>query len=315
MNTQKQINIMVILIFLLLIGLGAYTLSDPSRQKAAQANQTDLLAERGAALFAQYCRPCHGDVGQGRIGPPLNPQYRHQAGLSPDLTDANSLDANQLFVTNTITCGRVGTLMPTWGQSQGGPLSDEQIRDLVTLITIDPNDAWSTYVAPDSEAANKIATPLAVEDLIGGPLTGSKDYVCGQKPVGSVTPGPIAGAQAGPPSTSLTENMTDDKFSATSFTIPAGQQVTMSAVNQGKVQHNWHVLNVKSADGKDIVAGPLLINPGQTSNLTFTVTQPGQYKFQCDVHPTEMIGTLFVVAPATASAPAAGTPGTAIPTP
>jgi plastocyanin len=39
------------------------------------------------------------------------------------------------LMTNTITCGRVGTPMPPWGQSQGGPLSDEQIRQITVLIT------------------------------------------------------------------------------------------------------------------------------------------------------------------------------------
>jgi len=39
------------------------------------------------------------------------------------------------LITNTVTCGRVGTPMPAWGQSQGGPLSDEQIRQLTVLIT------------------------------------------------------------------------------------------------------------------------------------------------------------------------------------
>ena len=39
------------------------------------------------------------------------------------------------LITNTITCGRVGTAMPAWSDSHGGPLSDEQIRQLMTLIT------------------------------------------------------------------------------------------------------------------------------------------------------------------------------------
>lgn len=39
------------------------------------------------------------------------------------------------LMTNTVTCGRVGTPMPAWGQTQGGPLSDEQIRQLTVLIT------------------------------------------------------------------------------------------------------------------------------------------------------------------------------------
>ena len=39
------------------------------------------------------------------------------------------------LITNTITCGRVGTAMQVWGQTQGGTLSDEQIRQLTVLIT------------------------------------------------------------------------------------------------------------------------------------------------------------------------------------
>jgi len=39
------------------------------------------------------------------------------------------------LITNTITCGRVGTAMPAWAQEQGGPLSEEQIRQLMVLIT------------------------------------------------------------------------------------------------------------------------------------------------------------------------------------
>src|SRR6476469_7274219 len=150
MNTSKQINLMVLLIFVLLIALGAYTLFDPTRQQDARQEQTDLLAQRGASLFATNCRPCHGDVGQGRIGPALN---------RPELRDPAKLNANQTFVRDTISCGRVGTLMPTWGADHGGPLDAEQIRGLVTLITVDPNDAWNNYVKPLSEEANKISTP------------------------------------------------------------------------------------------------------------------------------------------------------------
>ncbi len=38
------------------------------------------------------------------------------------------------LIKNTITCGRVGTAMPAWGVEHGGPLSDEQIRQLTLLI-------------------------------------------------------------------------------------------------------------------------------------------------------------------------------------
>jgi plastocyanin/mono/diheme cytochrome c family protein len=306
MNTSKQINVMILLIFLLLIALGAYTLFDPTRQQDARAEQTDLLAQRGAALFVTNCRPCHGDVGQGRVGPALN---------RPDLRDPAKRDQLQSFVHDTINCGRVGTLMPTWGQPEGGPLDEEQMRGLVTLITVDPNDAWNTYVKPLSEAANQIATPAAVADLLKGSLTGSSDSVCGQKVASASTAPP---ATPGTPSTSLTETATDNQFATTSFTVPAGQAVTLQFTNQGNAIHNWHVTDAKDANGQDITTGPNGVLGGQSANVTFTITTAGTYHFQCDFHPTEMLGTLFVVgpggagaAPAAAATPAPGAiPGT-----
>jgi plastocyanin/mono/diheme cytochrome c family protein len=295
MNTSKQINVMVLLIFLLLIVLGVYTLFDPIRQQQARATQTDLLAQRGAVLFVTNCRPCHGDVGQGRIGPALN---------RPDLRDPAKLAQNQAFVTDTIECGRVGTLMPTWGAAHGGPLDDEQVRDLVTLITVNPNDAWNNYVRPLSEAANQVATPAAVADLLKGSITGATDSVCGQK-VASGNAGPPP-ATPGTPSTRLNQTMTDNKFSATDFTVPAGQAVTIAVSNQGNAIHNWHVTDVKDPSGKDITTGDTGVLGGQSANLTFTVSQAGTYHFQCDFHPTEMLGTLFVAGAGGSAAPAGG---------
>ena len=39
----------------------------------------------------------------------------------------------------------------------------------------------------------------------------------------------------------------------------------------------------------------MLISAGPDSQaVTFTINQPGSYRFQCDVHPDEMFGTLTV---------------------
>ncbi|HLF71123.1 MAG TPA: hypothetical protein VI759_03090 [Dehalococcoidia bacterium] len=88
----------------------------------------------------------------------------HPTTASPHLADANVLlrDADALkdktkLITNTITCGRVGTAMPIWGQSQGGTLSDEQIRQLMVLIT---QDRWDL-----------VKEEVDVEDLVPSKLT------------------------------------------------------------------------------------------------------------------------------------------------
>ncbi|MGI8554477.1 MAG: c-type cytochrome, partial [Dehalococcoidia bacterium] len=285
---------MVILVFLLLVGLGGYTLLDPQRQENARAQQTDVLAERGATLFASNCRPCHGNVGEGRVGPPLN---------RADLRDPLKLAQNQAFVHDTVECGRVGTLMPTWGQINGGPLNEEQIRDLVTLITVNPSDAWNKWVKPDSEAANKISTPLPIQDLTSGALTGSTQSICGQKIAGTALA--LAAQTPGTPSTALAETATDNMFADAAFTVPSGQAITLSFNNKGSAIHNWHVLEQKDDSGKDVTTGANGTAGGTTSSVSFTISKPGQYRFQCDFHPTEMVGSLFVVAPGSAPLPAA----------
>jgi plastocyanin len=95
--------------------------------------------------------------------------------------------------------------------------------------------------------------------------------------------------------TSPAEVTTDNLFSKTSINIPVGQSVTLTQTNAGLNIHNWHVLQVQDASGKDI-ATPLT-QAGQKSSVTFTISTAGVYKFQCDVHPTEMIGQLTVKQP------------------
>lgn len=74
----------------------------------------------GAVVFAENCRPCHGDSGQGRIGKPLATSW---PGPDPEL-----------YIRNTVSNGIAGTVMPTWAQSNGGPLSDTQIANVAAYV-------------------------------------------------------------------------------------------------------------------------------------------------------------------------------------
>ena len=142
MNTSRQINIIVLLVFAALITAGAYTLWDPHRATEAKDRQLEKTVDRGAYLFSQNCIVCHGDSGEG--GVKSNRLKQAPALNRPDLQGRETADGpvDPALKTNaykrvyyTIQCGRIGTAMPTWGQSQGGPLNDEQIKQLATLIT------------------------------------------------------------------------------------------------------------------------------------------------------------------------------------
>jgi mono/diheme cytochrome c family protein/plastocyanin len=135
MNTSKQVNVMIGLLFLLVITFGMYFVWDQNvRAERAEDRQAEENAVRGGKLFALNCRICHGDQGLGSQENPNLP------GAALNLESYRTIDTGQLRALHqrlfeTIRCGRVGTLMPTWGEDQGGTLNTTQMQQLVALIT------------------------------------------------------------------------------------------------------------------------------------------------------------------------------------
>src|SRR3990172_4343407 len=169
MNTSKQVNVMIGLMFVFLVGTLLYFVWDTVRAEDAQERQIVVNAERGGRLFSVNCRSCHGITGLGPLenpnlpGIPLNIETNR-----PD--DPGELLNKQNRILDTIRCGRVGTLMPAWAEDQGGPLNDFQIRQLVALIT---GAMPGLDVLSDSNAVSELGWEAAVEqanhaDLLQG---------------------------------------------------------------------------------------------------------------------------------------------------
>jgi len=133
LNTQKQIFLIVVLLFVFTGGCAAYTVIDlPIRAVDQTQWHKDQSIERGALLFANNCRTCHGIQGQGGVGLPLNvDKFQDQ--------DPLILKNNRALLLRTISCGRAGSLMPAWLNTNGGSLNAEQIQHLIDFIT-DPID-------------------------------------------------------------------------------------------------------------------------------------------------------------------------------
>ena len=129
MNTQKQIFLIVVLFFMFVGACGAYAMIDLPVRAGNQADwHKEESIRRGALLFANNCRTCHGNKGEGGIGPTLNKdEFKNQ--------DPLVLEANIQLITRTLECGRAGTLMPAWLNENGGALNVRQIEHLVDLIT------------------------------------------------------------------------------------------------------------------------------------------------------------------------------------
>ena len=84
----------------------------------------------------------------------------------------------------------------------------------------------------------------------------------------------------------------DNSFEPANVSVKANQETSLTFDNKGAAVHNWHVLNVKGTDGKEITT--TLIAGGKTEAIKFTIDKPGTYDVQCDVHPADMRGRLTV---------------------
>ncbi|MDA1061500.1 MAG: c-type cytochrome [Chloroflexi bacterium] len=161
MNTSKQINAMIGLLFVTFVVLSGYLLNESNRQEVEGEEITERNAERGARIFVRNCRTCHGLDGEGALGPALNSNAFLVLGegneFGVDETSDGEAENVRTFLRETIACGRPGTFMPTWALSFGGTLSDQQVNHLVTLMTNDPTgkkDFWE-LVAEDAEEADE----------------------------------------------------------------------------------------------------------------------------------------------------------------
>jgi outer membrane protein assembly factor BamB len=78
------------------------------------------------------------------------------------------------------------------------------------------------------------------------------------------------------------------------LTAPAGGRVTLTYTNDSAIPHDWHLFDGPSASAPSIVSTKIQAGPNDVEQVSFTVpSKPGQYYFQCDVHPSIMTGFLI----------------------
>jgi mono/diheme cytochrome c family protein len=93
----------------------------------------------GVPIYQLRCSYCHGVEGQGVIGPRLR-----------DSVYIQTASAEELFV--MIAEGPFGTMMPAWLQSEGGPLTDTEIYDVIAYLrTLRGTLSLPAFVPPSPE--------------------------------------------------------------------------------------------------------------------------------------------------------------------
>ena len=108
------------------------------------------------------------------------------------------------------------------------------------------------------------------------------------------------------PSTNFKVDMIEFTFMPSEFTVPAGKEITITAVNGGAVEHEFDIFKLGQTPGdkfdeadKPNVYWQLKVAPGETQTATFTApAEAGEYYVTCGTpghHEAGMNGKLIVV--------------------
>lgn len=135
------------LIAMIAIGLPLYWLAEPGRQSNAIEHfegQDGVFVNRGAGLFAGSeagglgCADCHGSAGQGgsrdHILLDSNGEFVAQVSWLAPALNAVTLRYDDDEIREILNYGRPGTPMAAWGAPGGGPLTTQQIDNLIAFL-------------------------------------------------------------------------------------------------------------------------------------------------------------------------------------
>jgi len=98
---------------------------------------------KGALVFQQNCIMCHGEGGKGKIGKTLAQDW---PSIRPDL-----------LIANTVANGVPNTVMPAWSLAKGGPLSEQDIDNVVAYILALPKVTQVQVTAESTGSASSLS--------------------------------------------------------------------------------------------------------------------------------------------------------------
>jgi len=131
-NYERYVIIGLVMTLLIVAGFSFYWYGESARLALASDDFAKERVQRGRRVYTEQCISCHGSEGEGGVGTALNDKILLR----------NTLDDILFSVTRS---GVPSTQMPAWSVDFGGPLTDEDIKDVVAFIR-----AWEP-TAPEIE--------------------------------------------------------------------------------------------------------------------------------------------------------------------
>ena len=267
-------------------------LTEPRLESELTAQQITKV-ERGYLVYQANCARCHGEQGEGGIGPVLNRQDKLFDHLNEDYI------RNVLTVGGRYVCGDPNSLMPAWADTANppGPLNYRQIDELVAFL-LATND--QTFIVRDEHLLDPAVDPVTGEVLT---FTGWRDPNYQPEPGATPYPAcwtdefapgdgesaaPSASASTDPSAEVVTITALNIAFDPSEVTAPADTAFTLSFDNQDAgIPHD-----VQVRDAAGTVVFKTDVFPGvEKRDYTAPALAAGAYPFVCSVHPN-MTGTL-----------------------
>lgn len=118
----------------------------------------------------------------------------------------------------------------------------------------------------------------------------------------------LSACGGGGASNTINVDFAEFTFTPDTFSIPAGQEITVNAKNNGAVIHEFVIMKLGETVGDNFgdedegnIYWEVEVEPGKSATATFTApTEPGEYQLVCGTEGhfmAGMVGKLNVVAP------------------
>ena len=160
---DRVLLLALLLIAMIAVGLPLYWLAEPGRQSGAEEyyeSDEGVFANRGEGLFAGSqagglgCADCHGSAGQGgsrqHILLDADGEFVAQVNWNAPAVNTATLRYSDDELRFILNYGRPGTPMAAWGAPGGGPLTTQQVDNLIDYlhaIELDPEEVQATVTA------------------------------------------------------------------------------------------------------------------------------------------------------------------------
>jgi mono/diheme cytochrome c family protein len=146
------------------VGLPLYWLAEPGRQEGAAERIQDEFIARGAAMYDTTanggfnCAFCHGTNGEGGVTPytitDSQGRFVKQVDWKGPALNTVLLRYSRDEVRYVLEYGRPFSPMPAWGAKGGGPLTEQQLQNLI--------DFMGTFQLTPEQAQAEVTEQLAV---------------------------------------------------------------------------------------------------------------------------------------------------------